>query len=49
LRSLPGQVWNPKHFFYHFGFLFVSLEVTFVGLEMQLSGKKTDFGAEGAP
>ena len=38
--------------FYRFGSLFESiflLEVTFGGPEMQLSGPKTDFGAQGAP
>ena len=49
-RSPPGQVW--KQYFYHFGYLFESIIIpwgTFGGLEMQLSGPKTDFGAQGAP
>ena len=45
-RSPPGQVSTAL---VHFLSRLALLGVTFGGLEMQLSGPKTDFGAQGAP
>ena len=49
-RSPPGQVWKPfSTTLAPFLSRLSLLGVTLGGLEMQLSGPKTDFGAQGAP